>query len=334
MRSFSSKQSALKLKLHLLRQARALLEQGSFSKAAEAMNLSQSTLSKGIREFEAQVGTEIFDRTTSPLTLTDFGRLFMNQAEELLHQAEALEHLADGAQSKQTAYLRICLGPYAYETLAPRVIPGFVARHPDIRLQVDSIDPVRASELLRAQAADLVICESSVLQAAETLTLLPPLQGCVLVRKGHPLESTADISMAAVSAYPSVQVTMLPPRILKSVLTSKQSVRTKRQSARTTGAPIITSSVQLALDIVQSTDAYMFATLGIARTRLEQGLLVPVLQEPWMHANWAIAHLAASSPQDSLLEFCEDISKAHQALLDEEQMLSRLWPMQGSALRS
>ena len=324
----------MKLKLQLLRQAASLLAHGSFSKAADAMNLSQSTLSKGISELELQVGAAVFERNHSPVALTDFGRMFMQQAAELLYQAEQLERLSLVSKAQEQVFLRVCFGPYAFAALAPRVVPAFAVAHPAVQLQIDCINPARAPELLRSQLADLVIAESTVLEQESIMAELAPMPGCVFLRKKHPLFTRPKLSMSDITDCKSVQVMMLPPRILKSVLLSAAPKAKKQAIGNTPAGTINTSSADLALDIVQVTDAYTFSALGLAKSRLEQGLLRPALQEPWMHAKWSIAAAPDRAPSKVLLAFCALVKTAHGQLLQEEKLLSKKWPMHTATVSS
>ena len=322
----------MKLKLQLLRQAASLLAHGSFSKAADAMNLSQSTLSKGIRELELQIGADVFERNQSPVALTDFGRVFMQQAEELLYQAEQLERLSLVSKAQEQVFLRVGFGPYAFAALAPLVVPAFAAAHPAVQLQIDCINPSRGPELLRSQVTDLVIAESTALDQESIMAELAPMPGCVFLRKKHPLFTRPKLSMSDITNCKSVQVTMLPPRVLKAVLLST-APKTK-SSGQSPAGTINTSSADLALDIVQATDAYTFSTLDLAKPRLEQGLLRPALQEPWMHAKWSIAAAPDRAPAKVLLAFCALVKTAHGQLLQEAKLLSKKWPMHTTTVSS
>ena len=317
----------MKLKLQLLRQAASLLAHGSFSKAADAMNLSQSTLSKGVRELELQIGADVFERNHSPVALTDFGRVFMQQAAELLYQAEQLERLSLVSKAQEQVLLRVSFGPYAFAALAPRVVPAFAVAHPAVRLQIDCINPSRGPELLRTQVADLVIAETTVLDQESILAELAPMPGCVFLRKKHPLFTRPKLSMSDITTCNSVQVTMLPPRVLKHVLQSAAPKTNKKPRDQSPAGTINTSSADLALDVVQGTDAYTFSTLGHAKPRLEQGLLRPALQEPWMYAKWSIAVAPDRAASKVLLAFCALVKTAHGQLLQEEKILSKKWPM-------
>jgi hypothetical protein len=133
--------------------------------------------------------------------------------------------------------------------------------------------------------------------------------------------------MSDITTCNSVQVTMLPPRVLKHVLQSAAPKTNKKPRDQSPAGTINTSSADLALDIVQGTDAYTFSTLGHAKPRLEQGLLRPALQEPWMYAKWSIAVAPDRAASKVLLAFCALVKTAHGQLLQEEKILSKKWPM-------
>ena len=111
----------MKIKLHLLRQAHALKAHGSFSRAAAALNLSQPALSQGIKELEAQVGLQLFVRSRSGPELTDFGRVFMQHAEELVSGAADLEREVALAKGLATGELSVGAGAYVMQRWCPTV---------------------------------------------------------------------------------------------------------------------------------------------------------------------------------------------------------------------
>ncbi len=70
--------------LNDLQAFRAVVELGSFRKAAEAVNISQPALSRASTKLEAALGVRLFERTTRSVTLTTVGRVFAPSAEQLL----------------------------------------------------------------------------------------------------------------------------------------------------------------------------------------------------------------------------------------------------------
>ena len=68
----------------------AVVREGSFTAAAKSLFVTQPTLSQQIRQIEQQLGQPIFERGTTPVSLTPAGQTLLTGAEDLLRQADAL----------------------------------------------------------------------------------------------------------------------------------------------------------------------------------------------------------------------------------------------------
>ncbi|WP_159981446.1 MULTISPECIES: LysR family transcriptional regulator [unclassified Novosphingobium] len=83
--------------LRLLRYFVAVAGEGNFNRAAELLHIAQPPLSRAIQQLEAQVGTQLLDRTTRPLRLTPVGRLLHAQAIQMLARMEDMEAMVKAA---------------------------------------------------------------------------------------------------------------------------------------------------------------------------------------------------------------------------------------------
>ena len=318
----------MKIKLRLLYQAQALLEQGSFSRAAEKLNLSQPALSRGIKELEDQVGLQVFQRKRSGLELSDFGRMFMQHAAELILAAEDLEREVALARGLETSQVSIGAGPYVMASLMPICTPDFMAAHPAVRLKILTDSPSVVGRLVRTRMIDLGIAEASTLESyddLEVVTRLSPLQGYLMVRKGHLLTSRAQPRIADVLEYPFAQVITLPPRVLKPVLAARRLPYARSRVESRPFPAIECPTLDLAVQIVTNSDAFMFAALGMVRAEIEQGRMVPILCEPWMHSNWCVVKLRKRSMSPAMTAFVEKVEQAHEQVVREEKELRALW---------
>ncbi len=324
----------MKIKLHLLRQAQALMAHGTFSRAAAALHLSQPALSQGIKELEEQVGLQLFVRSRSGLELTDFGRVFMQHAEELVAGAADLEREVALAKGLATGELSAGAGPYVMETLAPTCVPAFVAAHPGVRLRILMDSPSTLARLVRTRALDLGIAEASVLESDDNLEVvakLAPIPGYIVVRAGHPLTTRVPINLANALEYPFAQVVMLPPRLLKPILASRRLAAPRSGTPSVPFPAVECPTLRLATDIVASSDAFTFATLGMLRAELEQRRVVPLLHEPWMHSEWAIVRLRKRTMSPAMTAFVEELERTHREVLREEERLRERWFRPGNA---
>lgn len=111
---------------------------GNFSRAAEELNLTQSAVSRQIKELEAQTGQHLFERIRQRVVLSEAGAQALPEVRRILAEAERL--MVDTLAGPVTQALRIgTLPTFGARWLVPR-LADFLTRHPDIALTVESRD--------------------------------------------------------------------------------------------------------------------------------------------------------------------------------------------------
>jgi DNA-binding transcriptional LysR family regulator len=124
----------------------AVVETGNFVRAAEALGLTQSGISRAVARLEDRVGVRLLDRTPRAVSLTDEGRRFHAQVAPLLAGLEEAASEAAGAAHAVRGRLRVNVDPwFARLVLAPR-LSGFLAAHPQLSIEL----------LVRDKLGDLV----------------------------------------------------------------------------------------------------------------------------------------------------------------------------------
>lgn len=119
-----------------------VVEDGSFSRAAERLSMPKSTLSRRLTMLESQLGERLLLRTTRKLTVTDFGHAVLAHAQQVTAEVEAALELTQHRQAKPSGRLRISVpGDFAGNVLGS-MLADFIARYPAISLDVD-ISPRR-----------------------------------------------------------------------------------------------------------------------------------------------------------------------------------------------
>jgi DNA-binding transcriptional LysR family regulator len=114
-----------------------VVEEGSFSRAAERMGMPKSTLSRRLTALESQLGERLLLRTTRKLTVTDFGNSVLLHAQQVTSEVEATLALAQHRQVEPSGRLRISMpSDFANEVLGP-LLAEFVAKYPAVSLEVD-----------------------------------------------------------------------------------------------------------------------------------------------------------------------------------------------------
>jgi len=115
---------------------RAVVDLGGFRKAAEAISISQSALSRRIDKLEDALGVPLFERTTRRVTLTAIGRVFARSAEQLLDDLDvALLSIRDISSSRLGHVTVACVPSVAYYFL-PNIIASYHSRFPRIRVKL------------------------------------------------------------------------------------------------------------------------------------------------------------------------------------------------------
>ena len=114
----------INLTLKQLRYFDALARHGHFGRAAEACAISQPALSMQIREMEAVLGSDLFERGARQARLTGFGEEVLARAREILRGVEELADMARAARGNLSGRLRIGVIP----TIAPYLLPAIIPR--------------------------------------------------------------------------------------------------------------------------------------------------------------------------------------------------------------
>ena len=109
---------------------------GSFSAAAEALEMSPQLVGKHVQETEQRLGVRLLNRTTRRQSLTDFGRAFYERAKIVLAEVEIAESLAAETRVLPTGKLRINAPvSFGMRTLAER-LPEYMQLHPKVEVEL------------------------------------------------------------------------------------------------------------------------------------------------------------------------------------------------------
>lgn len=114
----------------------AVIETGSFTAASERLGISKSLTSKYVNRVEEQLGVTLFHRTTRKLSVNQSGQEYYLQAQQVLAKVDQLYHQLHSNNNEASGPLRITASQgFAEELLSP-LIPEFLARYPDIQIDI------------------------------------------------------------------------------------------------------------------------------------------------------------------------------------------------------
>lgn len=126
--------------VHAMSAFRCVVEAKSFKGAAANMGLSGSAVSKLVTQLEADLGTQLLNRNTRSVSLSEAGARFYTAAVQILDDIEQAATQARGSASEPLGVLKVSVPTsFALMRLASRV-PDFLVRYPDVQLQMNLDD--------------------------------------------------------------------------------------------------------------------------------------------------------------------------------------------------
>lgn len=142
------------MELKNLRTFQAVVDQGSYQRAAEALGYTQSTVTVHIQQLEEELGIPLFERTGRRMALTQAGEQALTQARELLLAADRLSQLGQEGQ-EPSGTLRVDMAETLLCYKMQPVIQKFRKLAPQVRLIIRSRNCLDIAENVRSGACDL-----------------------------------------------------------------------------------------------------------------------------------------------------------------------------------
>ena len=178
-----------------------LAQEGSFSKAADTLNISQPSLSQYIKKIEREIGLELFDRSNGDVRLTDAGRVYIDAGRRILDLEHQMENEFTDLQNYKTGSLIIGAAPYRAASMLPDIASSFQSLHPSMHLIVREGTTAELVEGMEHGEYDL------------TLTLLPIDDRLFSWKK----VVEEELVLAVPSSYPQFPTSLLPERRFPAV---------------------------------------------------------------------------------------------------------------------
>ena len=113
-----------------------LAHEGSFSKAADTLNITQPSLSQYIKKIEREIGQPLFDRTNGDVRITDAGRVYIEAGKRILDIEHQMENSFTDLSEHKTGSLIIGAAPYRAASMMPVIASSFQQFHPGMHLIV------------------------------------------------------------------------------------------------------------------------------------------------------------------------------------------------------
>ncbi|MBD0416902.1 LysR family transcriptional regulator [Oryzicola mucosus] len=138
----------------------AIARRGTFRAAAIDLGMSTTALSHTIGRLEAGLGVRLFNRTTRSVSLTDAGRLFVQQVAPSLQDLHAALELVRSQRETPSGTIRINAAPFAARAITSPLVLEFLRRYPDMNIDIVTegkmVDIVKDGFDLGVRVASLV----------------------------------------------------------------------------------------------------------------------------------------------------------------------------------
>lgn len=126
--------------LNAMRAFVRVVEVGTFTRAAQLLDLPKPTVTKLIQQLEAHLRAQLLNRTTRRVTVTMDGAAYYERALRVLSEIDELDSSMALSQARPSGRLRLdAAAPLAIEVILP-ALPGFHARYPEIQIDIGLSD--------------------------------------------------------------------------------------------------------------------------------------------------------------------------------------------------
>ncbi|WP_054707426.1 LysR family transcriptional regulator [Secundilactobacillus paracollinoides] len=153
----------------------AIQAYGNVSQAAEALFMTQPTVSKIIRNQEKQYGISFLDRTEHPLKLTYAGEFYLDRVRKLVADYQTMTHDLNNFADNRVGRLTIGVNQSLAQVVLPAVLPEFHRRYPQIQVQLSEKTSATMEEEVLNQELDLYVALRQPITNACTISDCIPM---------------------------------------------------------------------------------------------------------------------------------------------------------------
>jgi LysR family transcriptional regulator, hydrogen peroxide-inducible genes activator len=123
-----------------LRYVLAVAEYRNFTVAADKCFVTQPTLSMQIQKIEEELSVLIFDRSKKPIHITDIGQKIINQAKNIVNEADRIQDIVEQQKGFIGGEFRLGIIPTVMPTLLPMFLSNFVHKYPKVKLIIEELN--------------------------------------------------------------------------------------------------------------------------------------------------------------------------------------------------
>ena len=264
------------MNLRQLAHLTALAEQGSFSRAAECLHLTQSALSRSLQTLEDELGARLIDRAGKRSTLTPLGEAVLARARRITLEAAEIQRSAELLRQGEAGNIRVGLGSGPGALLMTPLLTHVAAHYPQVRVAIARGSTELQVAQLRQRELDALVVDARRISYASDLVIEPltELRGGFVCRAGHPLAQREAVPFDELMRYP-VATTPLSDEVARIFVAHYGPGADPARMAA-----LVCEDVGSLLDAVRQTDAVFLGVVAAARAGIEAGELAELRMAP------------------------------------------------------
>ncbi len=191
------------MEMYQLRHFLAVVNHGSISKAAEAINVSQPAVTRSIKKLESNLGAKLLQRVAGGMRPTQIGDLFATHAQGILQQTKRLVDDVDAMKEGRDG--RVVLG-ISSDNVQSYILPELLIRwekqEAPGRLLIDRVTPAELGRKITQADIDICFCAIFGIDYGpdKNTEILLHDKMCVWARKGHPITRKNNITIDDLSS--------------------------------------------------------------------------------------------------------------------------------------
>jgi DNA-binding transcriptional LysR family regulator len=176
----------------------------SFTKAAEALHMTQPAVTFQVRQLEEYFNTRLFDRTHNRITLTEVGDKVYEYAEKIFEQYAFMENTVKEMTGDINGVLMIGASTTIAEYMLPILLGDFKIKYPEVRIRLRVSNTDEIVSMVESNVIDLGVVEAPVANKSLVVTLCRMDQLVAIVPPNHPLSQVQEVSVKELVSYPYI----------------------------------------------------------------------------------------------------------------------------------
>ena len=132
-------------------------KEGSITRAAEKLFISQPSLSAAIKNIEKKIGAELFERTSGGIRPTEIGKEYIAAAEKMIYAEQEFENRIHDIYQLETGQLTVGGTNYLSSYVLPRIVNRFTSLYPRIEVTLVEANSGGLSEMVKNEEVDIII---------------------------------------------------------------------------------------------------------------------------------------------------------------------------------